>query len=58
MFKKNQSSWDFSINTVIYSCVAIRTGTDGIPRMERFAKMVNGFGRGLFSLWALSSMFS
>ena len=57
MFKKNQSNWNFSINTVMYSCVAIRAGTGGTPRLERFAKMLNGVSRGLFSLWALSWIF-
>ena len=41
----------------MYSCVAIRAGTDETPRMERIAKMVNGLSRGLFSLRALSWMF-
>ena len=54
MFKKNQSNWKFSINTAMYSCVAIRAGIDETPRMERFAKLVNGLSRGLFSLRALT----
>ena len=57
MFKKNQSNWNFSINTVMHSCVAIRAGTNGTPRIERFAKMVNGLSHGPFSLRALSWMF-
>ena len=57
MFKKNQSNWNFYINTVMYSCVTIRAGTDRTPRMERFAKMVNGLSLGIFSLGALSWMF-
>ena len=41
MFKKNQSNWNFSINTVMYSCITIRAGTNRTPKMERIAKMVN-----------------
>ena len=54
MFKKNQSNWNFSINNVLYSCVAITAGTDGTPRMERFAKMVNGLSSKPFSPTTLS----
>ena len=57
MFKKNQSNWNFSINTVTYSCVALRPGTDGTPRMKHVAKMVNGLSHGLFLLRALPWMF-
>ena len=41
----------------MYSCVDIIAGTDGTPRIERFAKMVNGLSRWLFCLgcWISSS---
>ena len=55
MFKKNQPNWNFSINFVMYSCIAIRAGTDGILGMEQFGKMVNGLSCGLFSLGCLIS---
>ena len=45
MFKKNQSNWNFSINTVMYSCITIRAGTNRTPKMERIAKMVNSLSR-------------
>ena len=45
MFKKNQSNWNFSINTVMYSCITIRATTNRIPKMERIAKMVNNLSR-------------
>ena len=38
----------------LHSCVPVRVGTDGTPRMKRFTKMVNGLSRWLFSLRALS----
>ena len=57
MFKKNQSNSNFSIKTVMYSCVAIRVGTDEIPRMEHFVKMVNGLSYRVFLLWVMSWMF-
>ena len=57
MFKKNQSNWNFSINTIMYNCVAIRGGTNETPGMEHFAKMVNGLSHGLFLLRALPWMF-
>ena len=41
----------------MYSCVAIRAGTDGTTGMEHFAEMVNGLSRGLFLLKALPSVF-
>ena len=41
MFKKNQSNWNFSINSVMYSYVTIRAGTNRTPMMERIAKMAN-----------------
>ena len=45
MFKKNQPNWSFSINTVMCSCITIRTGTNITPKMERIAKMVNSLSR-------------
>ena len=41
MFKKNQSNWNFSINTIMYSYVTITVGTNGTPTMEHIAAMVN-----------------
>ena len=41
MFKKNQSNWNFSINTIMYSCVTIKAGTNITPKMEQITKMVN-----------------
>ena len=45
MLKKNQSNWNFSINTVMNSCVTIRAGTNRIPKMEHIATMVNSLSR-------------
>ena len=47
----------FPINIVMHSCIAIRAGTDKTPRMEHFAKMVNGLSHGLFLLRVPSWMF-
>ena len=36
----------------MYSCIAIRAGTDGTLRMELFAKIPNSLSHWLFSLRA------
>ena len=36
MFKKKL------VNTVMYSCITIRTGTNRTPMLEHIVKMVNG----------------
>ena len=45
MFKKNQSNWNFSINTVMYSCGTMRAETNRTPNMECIATMVNSLRR-------------
>ena len=42
MFQKNQSNWNLSINSVMYSCTTIRAGTNRKHMMGRIAKIVNG----------------
>ena len=48
MFKKKL------VNTVMYSCITIRTGTNRTPMLEHIVKMVNGLSSWLFSVGALS----
>ena len=60
MFQKNQSNWNLSINSVMYSCTTIRAGTNSKHMMGRIAKIVNGLASGYFRLrpclrWFISS---
>ena len=57
MFKKNQSNWNFSINTVMYSCITLRAGTNCTPKMERITKMVNSLAVDYFCLGLRLSCF-
>ena len=60
MFKKNQSDWNLSINSFMYSCATRKAGTNRTPMMEQIARMVNGYVGGYYCLgpcliWFISS---